>query len=409
MARLVQKFGGSSLATVAQIKSVATKIRDHVHAGDEVVVVVSAMHGETDRLLTLASTFNASSDNREMAALVTTGEQVSAALLSLALQQLDIKAISLTGVQAGIQTENRYTKANIVNIDREKILSWLPTHVPIVTGYQGANSVNEQTTLGRGGSDLTALAIAYATNADECQIYTDVTGIYSADPRIVRNAKLLRTIYYPEMLAMASCGSKVLQMRAVEFGIRYGIPLRVLSSMQAGSGTQVLPTNLHSPVTEIVGLAYQSEQLIFEIEPRASIQSLLQELQAQFSHAVIDSEMIIFHEGHPQLHRIKCCVIAEDEQRARHILDAQVSADKLKYKVRNNFDRLSLVGLGLESHARLSTQIFGLLAEHQIQLEMLSSYPARISMVLDKTAALVAAPLLHEAFVSIAKVKCGAE
>lgn len=404
MSVLVQKYGGTSVGTVERIQAVADKVLTAKARGDSVVVVVSAMSGETNRLLALANEVSAAPSKREQDALVSTGEQVSMTLLSMALHEKGCSAVSLTGSQAGIYTDEAHGKARIKDIEAKTIKRYLDQGmVVVIAGFQGVNGLGDITTLGRGGSDTTAVAIAAALKADECQIYTDVDGVYTTDPRVVKTARRLETITFEEMLEMASLGSKVLQIRSVEFAGKYQVPLRVLSSFEDGPGTLITldrgekGDNMEQPV--ISGIAFNRDEAKLMVRGVPDIPGAAYKILGPIGDANIEVDMIVQNFGAEQTTDFTFTVNRVDFEKAREILvsvaeelgAAEVVGDTKIVKV-------SLVGVGMRSHAGVAGLMFKALAAEGINIQMISTSEIKISVVLDERYLELAVRSLHSHF-----------
>ena len=408
MATWVKKFGGSSLATVERMQHAADTVAESVQQGHQVVVVVSAMLGETDRLLSLCSSVASDAFGRDKAALLATGEQVSAALFALVLQQKGISAISLHGAQAGIVTSDQYARADIQEVNRKLLLHYLSDSVPVVTGYQGVNAQGEFTTLGRGGSDLTAVAVAHAIGADECQIYTDVEGVYAADPRVVADAGLIKRLYYSEMLALAHCGAKVLQMRAVEYGSRFDVPLRVLSSFVNGQGTLIVADDADREASVIVGIGVDRRQATFLLQGLRQVDFFKHELLSVMEEKAIDIDMftVLKCSEHASHVDVKFTVSFDDHECVAHDLRLLSSSFDFTFSVSTQNAKLSVVGLGLQSHAGIAADILSLFSREKIEFELVHSTACRISFVLSHVQVQAAAELLHQYYIMKEQIVC---
>ncbi|MBA2711456.1 MAG: aspartate kinase [Tatlockia sp.] len=388
MALIVQKFGGTSLATLKHINHAADLIAKAKQAGHSVVVIVSAMSGETDKLIALANNISESPDEREYAALVATGEQVTMTLMAMALINRGISARSYTGRQAGILTCNQYKKARIQAIDTQPILNDLDLGtVVVIAGFQGVDKNGNITTLGRGGSDTTAVAIAAALKADECQIYTDVDGVYTTDPRIVPDAKRLEQISFEEMLELSSLGAKVLQIRAVEFAGKYNIPLRVLSSSQEGPGTLITYQQKNSMEAPMVtGIAFSRNEAKVTLSGVPDAPGLASDILSEISELGINVDMIVQHlSAHDKtdftftVHRDEY----EKTLKQLHILVKDLGAKDVIGTT--NLAKLSLVGAGLKSHPEIASIMFKTLATNNINIQLIATSEIKISVLIDAT------------------------
>ena len=401
MALLVQKFGGTSVGTTERIEAVAEKVSRFRKEGHDVVVVVSAMSGETNRLIALANNIMEEPTPREMDVLVSTGEQVTIALLSMALQKLGCEARSYTGSQVRILTDSSHTKARIKQIDEQRMREDLDAgRVVVVAGFQGIDESGNITTLGRGGSDTTAVALAAALRADECQIYTDVDGVYTTDPRVVDTARRLERITFEEMLEMASLGSKVLQIRSVEFAGKYNVPLRVLSSFQEGEGTLITLEDENAMEQPVVsGIAFNRDEAKLTIAgvpdtPGSALRILKPE-----SDANIEVDMIVQNVGEDNRTAFTFTVHRNDFKRAKEVL--QRVADELGAREvagDSKIAKVSIVGVGMRSHAGVATQMFEALSNEGINIQMISTSEIKISVVIDEKYLELAVRALHSAF-----------
>ncbi|CAG4883297.1 Aspartate kinase [Georgfuchsia toluolica] len=406
MALIVQKYGGTSMGSPDRIRDVARRVSRWKAKGHQLVVVVSAMSGETNRLLALAKNVSPSPDSRELDVMVSTGEQVSIALLSMALKDIGLKARSYTGAQVKIETDNAYTKARILNIDDANIRADLNNDtVVIVAGFQGIDAHGNITTLGRGGSDTTGVAIAAALNADECQIYTDVDGVYTTDPRIVPEARKLDQITFEEMLEMASLGSKVLQIRSVEFAGKYKVKLRVLSSFEEeGKETQgTLITfeegrKMEQPI--ISGIAFNRDEAKLTVLGVPDRPGIAYQILGPIAEANIDVDMIIQNVGNDGTTDFSFTVNRGEYERALNILEQKVKPHVAARAVvgDNKICKVSAVGVGMRSHPGIASQMFRTLAEEGINIQMISTSEIKISVVVDEKYLELAVRVLHKAF-----------
>ncbi|WP_142808729.1 aspartate kinase [Tepidiphilus olei] len=402
MALIVQKYGGTSVGSPERIQNVARRVAKYHQQGHRVVVVVSAMSGETNRLVALTQALSESPDPRETDVVLATGEQVTIGLLSIALQELGVPARSYTGWQVPIRTDSAFTKARILSIEPERMLADLAEgKVVVVAGFQGVDPAGNITTLGRGGSDTTAVALAAALQADECQIYTDVDGVYTTDPRIVPEARRLERITFEEMLEMASLGSKVLQIRSVEFAGKYKVKLRVLSSFEEeGEGTLITveeETNMEQPI--ISGIAFQRDEAKVTLLGVPDKPGVAYQILGPVADANIDVDMIVQNVGHDGATDFSFTVAKNDLKRVLEILERvkndlgarQVVGDKSVCKV-------SLVGVGMRSHPGVAAKMFRTLAEEGINIQMISTSEIKISVVIDEKYLELAVRALHKAF-----------
>ncbi|MBA2657883.1 MAG: aspartate kinase [Tatlockia sp.] len=401
MALIVQKFGGTSLSTLKHINHAADLVAKAKQAGHSVVVIVSAMSGETDRLIRLANELSESPDEREYAALVSTGEQVSMALMAMALINRGIKARSYTGRQARIQTCSQFKKARIQAIDTQPILHDLEEGtVVVIAGFQGADKHENITTLGRGGSDTTAVAIAAALKADECQIYTDVDGVYTTDPRIVPDAKRLEQITFEEMLELSSLGAKVLQIRAVEFAGKYNIPLRVLSSTQEGSGTLITYQQRNSMEAPVVtGIAHCRDEAKITLIGVPDAPGLASEILSEISAIGINVDMIVQHLSAHDKTDFTFTVHRDEYQATLNQLNKLVKNLGANGVVgTNNLAKLSLVGAGLKSHPEIASMMFKTLAAKGINIQLIATSEIKISVLIDASLLDEGVRALHAVF-----------
>ena len=396
MALYVQKYGGTSVGTTDRIEHVADKVKSFCDNGHDVVVVVSAMSGETNRLLSLAADITDQPNPREMDVLVSTGEQVTIALLSMALQKRGCSARSYTGDQVRIVTDSAHTKARIKHIDVEAIQNDLKTgRVVVVAGFQGVDELGNTTTLGRGGSDTTAVALAAALKADECQIYTDVDGVYTTDPRVVDSARRLDKITFEEMLEMASQGSKVLQIRSVEFAGKYNVPLRVLSSFVDGPGTLI--TLEEQPV--ISGIAFNRDEAKLTVLGVPDIPGVASRILGPVSAANIEVDMIVQNVADDNTTDFTFTVHRNDFERVKKVLN-EVGNDLGAREVRGdaNIAKVSIVGVGMRSHAGVASKMFDTLAAENINIQMISTSEIKVAVVIAERYLELAVRALHSAF-----------
>jgi aspartate kinase len=400
MSLIVQKYGGTSVASIACMMHVARKIKATQSAGHDVVVVVSAMGDETDRLEGLAFQITEQPIAREMDVLLATGEQVSIALLSMALQSIGCAAKSYTGFQVGIHTDSAHTKARIEHIEEAKIREDLAKgFVVVVAGFQGIDANGNITTLGRGGSDTTAVALAATLKADECQIYTDVDGVYTADPRMVPDARRMPRVTFDEMLEMASLGAQVLQIRAVEFAGKYNVPLRVLSTFKEGSGTLITfeEKGMEQPV--VSGLAFSREEAKLIIRGVPDKPGVAGQILGPISEAHIEVDMIIQNLGDDGNTDFTFTVHRRDYDRARAILekiDKELNAKGILGDAK--IAKVSLVGVGMRSHAGIASTMFEVLGKEGINIQLISTSEIKVSVVVDEKYLELGVRTLHEAF-----------
>ena len=402
MALIVQKYGGTSVGSPERIKNVARRVARFVEQGDQVVVVVSAMSGETNRLIALANEVSSRPSSREMDVVMATGEQVTIGLLSMALSDMGVPARSYTGTQVRILTDSAHTKARILEIDGGNIKADLDSgKVVVVAGFQGVDAKGNITTLGRGGSDTSGVALAAALSADECQIYTDVDGVYTTDPRIVPEARKLDVITFEEMLEMASLGSKVLQIRSVEFAGKYKVKLRVLSSFEeSGEGTLItVEENQEMEEPIISGIAFARDEAKLTVVGAPDKPGIAYHILGPIADANIDVDMIIQNTGHAGTTDFSFTVARGDAQRASEILTAgladigagSVECDRAMAKV-------SIVGVGMRSHPGVASLMFKTLADEGINIQMISTSEIKISVVIDEKYLELAVRVLHRAF-----------
>jgi len=403
MSIIVQKFGGTSVANPKKIKAVAEKVAKFASQGHKIVVVVSAMSGETNKLINLANEMMSSPELREMDTIISTGEQVTSGLTALALINLGIKAKSYAGHQVKILTNKSHTKARIENIDSKIIKKDLNNgFVVVVAGFQGSDIEGNITTLGRGGSDTTAVALAAALKADECQIYTDVDGIYTTDPRVVPEARKLDSIIFEEMLEMASLGSKVLQTRAVEFAGKYKVKLRVLSSFKAtGDGTIITyedKKNMENPI--ISGIAFVKDEAELTVLGVPDMPGVAYQILGPVADAKIDVDMIIQNIGQDGLIDLTFTVHKTDMTKTLDILDKKVKAHVNAREIigNNKIAKLSIVGVGMRSNPGVASKMFRTLAEEGINISAISTSEIKISVILEEKSLDKAVKALHKAF-----------
>lgn len=402
MALIVQKYGGTSVGSPERIRNVAKRVAKFRAQGHQVVVVVSAMSGETNRLIALAREIQASPDPRELDVMVSTGEQVTIALLSMALMEIGIKAKSYTGAQVRVLTDSAFTKARIVSIDEEKMRADLDSgHVVVVAGFQGVDAEGNITTLGRGGSDTTGVALAAALKADECQIYTDVDGVYTTDPRIVPKARRLKSITFEEMLEMASLGSKVLQIRSVEFAGKYKVKLRVLSSFEEeGEGTLITfeeEGKMEQPI--ISGIAFNRDEAKITVRGVPDKPGIAYQILGPVADANIEVDMIIQNVGAEGATDFSFTVHKNDFDKAISILKGvQSHLEAREVLGDDRIAKVSVVGVGMRSHVGVASQMFRTLAEEGINIQMISTSEIKISVVIDEKYLELAVRVLHKAF-----------
>jgi len=413
MALIVQKFGGTSVGSIERIRNVARRVAKWRAAGHDVVVVPSAMSGETNRLLGLAKELDAHPDPRELDVVASTGEQVTVGLLAIALKSLGVEAKSYTGWQVKVLSDSAYTKARIVSIDETRLRADLAAgRVPVVAGFQGIDGEGSITTLGRGGSDTSAVALAAALKADECQIYTDVDGVYTTDPRVVPEARRLKTVSFEEMLELASQGSKVLQIRSVEFAGKFKVPTRVLSSLtdpmlpvaeEAQSGTLItFEDDPHMAMEKavITGVAFSRDEAKITVHDVPDRPGIAYAILGPIADANIDVDMIVQNVGHDTLTDLSFTVSRNDHAKALKILNDQVMPH-IKCRAISGDDKIakvSAVGLGMRSHAGIAARMFRTLSEEGINIQMISTSEIKISVVVDEKYLELAVRVLHRAF-----------
>ncbi|NBS11651.1 MAG: aspartate kinase [Gammaproteobacteria bacterium] len=401
MALIVQKYGGTSVGSVERIQHVARKVAGFRAEGHAVVVVVSAMSGETNRLIGLAQAISETPVPREMDVLVSTGEQVTIALLAMALHEIGVPARSYTGGQVRIHTDSAFMKARIEAIDDAAIRTDLDAGtVVIVAGFQGMDGDGNITTLGRGGSDTTAVALAAALTADECQIYTDVDGVYTTDPRVVPTARRLPKITFEEMLEMASLGSKVLQIRSVEFAGKYNVPLRVLSSFEDGPGTLITTEELDTMEQPIIsGIAFSRDEAKLTLLGVPDVPGVAARILAPVGAKNIEIDMIVQNVGLDQTTDFTFTVHRNDAKAARAVLDEIRGALGARDVISDDkICKVSVVGVGMRSHAGVASQMFQALADEGINIQMISTSEIKISVVVDEKYLELAVRALHTAF-----------
>ncbi|EHY78566.1 MULTISPECIES: aspartate kinase [Stutzerimonas stutzeri subgroup] len=401
MALIVQKFGGTSVGTVERIEQVAEKVKKFREGGDDIVVVVSAMSGETNRLIDLAKQISDQPVARELDVMVSTGEQVTIALLAMALIKRGVPAVSYTGNQVRILTDSAHTKARILQIDAQRIQRDIKAgRVVVVAGFQGVDEKGNITTLGRGGSDTTGVALAAALKADECQIYTDVDGVYTTDPRVVAKAQRLDKITFEEMLEMASLGSKVLQIRAVEFAGKYSVPLRVLHSFQEGPGTLITLDEEESMEQPIIsGIAFNRDEAKLTIRGVPDTPGVAFKILGPISAANVEVDMIVQNVAHDNTTDFTFTVHRNDYNNALQVLQG-IAAEMGAREVIGDTDiaKVSIVGVGMRSHAGVASRMFEALAKENINIQMISTSEIKVSVVIEEKYLELAVRALHTAF-----------
>ena len=400
MALIVQKYGGTSVGTIEKIGNVADKVAARAKSGDKVVVAVSAMSGETNKLIALANEMSDKKHPREMDVLISTGEQVTIALLTMALLDRGCDARSYTGAQIRMVTDDVHGKARIKEIQSEKMKSDLDAgRVVVVAGFQGVDENGNITTLGRGGSDTTAVAIAAALDADECQIYTDVDGVYTTDPRVEPKARKLDQITFEEMLEMASLGSKVLQIRSVEFAGKYNVPLRVLSSFEEGEGTLIALEDNDVEQALISGIAFNRDEAQLTISGVPDQPGVASKILGPVTNANIEIDMIVQNISEDGCTDFTFTVHRNDYEVAHALMEKvskELGAEKMKGD--DSIVKISLVGVGMRSHAGIANTMFDTLARENINIRMISTSEIKISVVVDEKYLELGVRSLHEAF-----------
>ena len=396
---VVQKFGGTSVGSVERIAAVAELIKKS-STEDKLVVVVSAMSGETNKLISLAKNFSENPNRREFDALVSTGEKVSSSLLAIALDSIGVKAKSLSASQISMKTTDSYSKARILDIDSSKIIQTIEEgYVPIITGFQGVTEHGDVTTLGRGGSDTTAVAVAANLKAKRCDIYTDVDGIYTTDPRVVPEAKKLDSITMEEMLEMAGKGAKVIQIRAVEFANKFKVPVRVLSSFEPGSGTLISLEENNMENALVSGIAFQKDQVKITLHGVVDTPGIAYGILGPLSDENIEVDVIVQNVSVNGKTDFTFTVSKEDELSATNIIKANKNA--LQYEdvlVDPSISKVSLVGVGMRTHAGIASEAFKSLAENDINIQMISTSEIKITIVINEVNTDKAVKCLHETF-----------
>lgn len=414
MALIVQKYGGTSMGSIDRIKNVAKRVKRWHDHGHQIVVVVSAMSGETNRLIDLARQISSQPDPREYDQMVSTGEQVSISLLAMAIKELGIGARSFTGRQVAIKTDAAHNKARIESIDDKNIREQLDAgNVVIVAGFQGIDQYGNATTLGRGGSDTTGVAIAAALGADECQIYTDVDGVYTTDPRVTSEAKKLEKITFEEMLEMASLGSKILQIRSVEFAGKYGVPLRVLSSFDTdtdGSFDEHFKNNVGTLITIdegdsmeqaiISGIAFNRDEAKIVVRGVPDHPGIASAILSPIGRANIEIDMIVQNLSTNGTTDFSFTVNRSDMDKTMKVLNEEVKNEIGATDVLGNSDvvKVSLVGVGMRSHAGVASLMFQTLAENNINIQMISTSEIKVSVLIQEQYLDKAVKSLHTAF-----------
>lgn len=401
MALIVQKYGGTSVGDANRIANVAQRVARTKQAGNDVVVVVSAMSGETNRLIALARDVDPDHDPRELDMLVSTGEQVTIALLAMALHRIGVPARSYTGGQVHIRTDNAFTKARIVDIDGAKIRKDLAEgRVVVVAGFQGVDAEGNITTLGRGGSDTTGVALAAALKADECQIYTDVDGVYTTDPRVVPQARKLDTITYEEMLELASLGAKVLQIRSVEFASKYNVPLRVLSSFDEGQGTLIKSEDVSTMEQPLIaGVAFNRDEAKLTILGVPDRPGIAFQILGPVADKNIEVDMIVQNVGQDGTTDFTFTVHRNEYKKALTVLqELKTKLGAREVVGDDKIVKVSVVGVGMRSHAGVASKMFKALSDEGVNIRMISTSEIKISVVVDEKYLELAVRALHTAF-----------
>ena len=400
MALIVQKYGGTSVATIDKIKHVAKKVVEAKKAGNDLVVVVSAMAGETDRLIELAREIVDKPHEREYDVLVSTGEQVSIALLSMAIQDLGFRAVSFLGFQIGIVTNDDFTKARILDIDSQKIANELKGgSIIVIAGFQGIDKQSNVTTLGRGGSDTTAVAVAATLKADVCEIYTDVEGVYTTDPNICPNARKLERISYDEMLEMASLGAKVLHTRSVEFAKKNNVPIHVRSTFSRNTGTLVTKEDEIMERVVVSGITYNRKEGKITIVKVPDKPGIASKIFKPISEANVNVDMILQNVSEDGFADVTFTVAESDCKKALSVIEGiaeEIGAADVQYD--ENIVKVSIIGVGMRSHAGVAAKMFTVLANEGINIMMISTSEIKISCVMDAKYAELAVRVLHDAF-----------
>jgi len=402
MALVVQKYGGTSVGTVEKIKNVARRVAKTKDAGNDVVVVISAMAGDTDRLIGLAKEITEMPDEREMDMLLSSGERVSSALLAIALKAMGYPARSFTGRQAGFITDGVHTKARIKKIEAQQVRDALARgEIAVVAGFQGVDELSHDvTTLGRGGSDTTAVALAAALRADVCEIYTDVEGVYTADPRIVPHAKKLDRVCFEEMMEMASAGAKVLQVRSVEMGMKYGIPIHVRSTFIDKEGTMVVPFSEEMEAVLVSGVTHDKNQAKITVMGVPDRPGIAKALFTPIADAAINVDMIIQNVSQDGLTDISFTVARTDLPKAIEVMKEVVPGLGAKgFTTNADIAKVSIVGVGMRSHPGVAAKMFETLANEGINILMISTSEIKVSCVIEDKYTELAVRALHDAFV----------
>ena len=397
---IVKKFGGTSVANAERIEAVADIVEQTVNEGNKVTVVLSAMGNNTDELISLAKEISSEPNLREYDALVSTGEQVSVALLAMALLKRGIKGKSYTAYQLGIKTNSSHSRARILDVDVEKIKKELQEGlVPVITGFQGMNELGDITTLGRGGSDTTGVALAVALKADECQIYTDVDGVFTTDPRVYDKAKLLKNVSFEEMLELSSMGAKVLQLRAVEYASKFNMPIRVLSSFKQGKGTLVQEEKniMERPI--VSGISSIDTEAKLTIRGVPDVPGIAAKILSPISEAGIEVDVIVQNISADNCTDFTFTVDKGDAENAKEILQkTSASLGGGLVEVDHDIAKISVVGRGMRAHAGVASKMFQALAKDEINISMITTSEIKISVVIKESEMKKAVTALHNAF-----------
>ncbi len=400
MSLIVQKYGGTSVGNIDRIKNVATRVLQHHRQGHQMVVVVSAMSGETNRLVSLSKQIMEIPEGREYDVLVSTGEQVTISLLAMTIQNMGGEAVSYLGHQVKILTDNSYGKARIRSIDAEKIHKDLKAgKIVVVAGFQGADEDGNVTTLGRGGSDTTAVAIAAALKADACEIYTDVDGVYTTDPNVCPDAKKIDRISYEEMLEMASMGAKVLQIRSVELGAKYNVPLEVRSSFNDNPGTWVVKEEARMESRLVTGVSFQKDEAKISIRQVPDKPGVASQIFNAISDGNVVVDMIVQNLSSDGTTDLTFTVPKTDLKKAMQIVEKVCqSIGAKKIEASEDIAKVSVIGLGMRSHSGIASKMFSVLAKENINIQMISTSEIKISIIIDEKYMELAARVLHAAF-----------
>jgi aspartate kinase len=398
---IVQKYGGTSVGTIERIRAVAERVAETRKKGNDVVVIVSAMSGETDKLISLAHQISVNPEGREMDLLLSSGERISAALTAMAIQERGFKSVSFTGRQVGIITDEAHTRAKIERITGEQAKAAVKNGiVPVIAGFQGITETSEVTTLGRGGSDLSAVAIAAVLKADLCEIYTDVDGVYTTDPNIVPEAKKLDKISYEEMLELASLGAKVLQARSVEFAMKYGVPVVVRSSFNNNPGTLVVKEDKDMEKVVVSGVAYDKNQAKITVVAVRDMPGIAAKLFSVVAGANIIVDMIVQNvSSDGKGTDISFTVPKTDSRKALEItkgIAAELGSKDIL--LREDIAKVSIVGVGMRTHSGVASKMFGTMAKHNINILMISTSEIKVSCIIDAKYTELAVRILHDAF-----------